>query len=382
MQDFNISKPDNAGGNSDPETRAFFNENIVAAAVTTTAKSALDGDIDLPTVTETIRHGKPITKQLVAEFTLPIKHENERPRCRANMDGIQTILLSSKTDLVADHSYLRELGDPTKNTRSMVEEPSEKLVSAPKIRITEKEIGTRQLKLKQVEDQSEEQIHPSDLLVGSVSEDLAAPTTQRQPVSFIHIPIDVRRLVYDEFEIPITKTIHLTHSPETTVFEVRRPDRHSVSKDVLNLFLVCRQVSDELADILYGKNTFVIMPGEHNYNTPATPDVLSNSSIWLAHQRLQTRKKVKKLRVYFDFYLQARIRNITAALSEYPEVRIAVQPLATSRLRARLRLEQICASIQRARFNARITAWSDSGSPEIASILTTALSDALEGSLT
>lgn len=193
----------------------------------------------------------------------------------------------------------------------MIENESEQLVFAQKICITEEENGTDQFELKG-DDHSEEQVHSGDLLANPESKYIASPSIQRQAVSFINVPIDIRRLVYDEFKVPITKTIHLTHSPETSVFEVRRPDRHSVSKDVLNLFLVCRQVSDELADILYGKNNFVIMPGEHNYNTPTTPDALSNSSIWLAHQRLQTRQKVKKLRVFLDFSLQARMRNISA----------------------------------------------------------------------
>lgn len=358
MQDFSILEQDNAGGESGQEPLALLNNTVVTA-----------------TLAEAIRHDEPSAKQLIVEFTVPRKHENEPPKWSANMDETQETLFSPKTDPITDHDYSRKAEPLTKDTRSMIKERSQQLIFAQKVCITDEKDGADQLELKG-DDQSKEQIHSESLLACPESESIASPITRRQVVSFINIPIDIRRLVYDEFKVPITKTIHLTHSPETTVFEIRRPDRHSVSKDILNLFLVCRQVSDELADILYGKNTFVIMPGEHNYNTPTIPDALSNSSIWLAHQRLQTRQKVKKLRIFLDFSLQARIRNITAAVSEYPEVQIVVQPLATSKMRARLQLEHLCASIQRARINACVTARSNSENPEVASIFARALSDA------
>lgn len=260
----------------------------------------------------------------------------------------------------------------------MMEDQSEQRVFAQKVCITEKEIRADQLERREGDDPSVKHVRFKDLLVGPESEDVATPSRQRKVLSFINVPIDIRRLIYDMFMVPITKTIHITHSPETTVFEVPRPDRHTISKDVLNLFLVFRQVSDELADILYGRNTFVIMPGEQNYNTPITPDPLSNSSVWLAHQRSQTRQKVKKLRIFLDFSLQARIRNIAAILSEYPMVEIAVQPLATSKIRARLQLEHVCTSIQRARIHGRRTAWSNGENPEVARILANALSGTLK----
>lgn len=376
MQASSILERNNAGGNSDQEPLAFFNDTVIMAAVAGTVKGIFNEDVGLPTVAEAIRHDEPTAKQLIAEFTLPRKHGNKPPKYPANMDETQATLLSPEIDPIANHDCSKIAEPLTKDTRSTIKEISEHLEFAQKGCFTEEEIGADQFELKG-DDRSEEQVHSEDLLAGPKSESITSPTTQRQAISLINIPIDIRRLVYDEFKVPITKTIHLTHSPETTVFEVRKPDRHSVSKNVLNLFLVCRQVSDELADILYGKNTFVIMPGEHNYNTPTNPDALSNSRIWLAHQRLQTRQKVKELRLFLDFSLQARMRNVIVALSEYPEVQIAVQPLATSKLRARLQLEHVCASIQRARIHARKTAWSNSGNPEVGSILARALSDAL-----
>ena len=195
---------------------------------------------------------------------------------------------------------------------------------------------------------------------------------------FLSVTIDVRRLIYDYLSLPINQSIHLTHNPENTFFEVVRPTCVVLSKDALALFRSCRQVCKELQDIIYGTNTFVLMPGAQNYKLASMPALHSNTDIWLSLMRSTTCQTVRFLRVFLGLSSQAQYNLLVKGLKDFPFLEIIVQPLATTKLTARSRLGRLCKEIEKVRPDTSRTVWNHGGSPEIASILEASLRPGFE----
>lgn len=135
-------------------------------------------------------------------------------------------------------------------------------------------------------------------------------------LSLLTMCLDVRLEIYDLFSIPINETITLTYGPASPVWLRSDPARHYLSKDVVNLLVSCRQVNDELTDLVYGRNDFALIPGGQNYNCPRMSDPMSTSRLWLSHMSLNTRLTVRKLQVYLDLSLP--IETVVAGLKDFP----------------------------------------------------------------
>jgi len=203
---------------------------------------------------------------------------------------------------------------------------------------------------------------------------------------FLGVYLDIRCSIYELFAPFVNKTIHLTYSPETTIFENSWPARYKLSEDISNLLVSCRTVYEELTGLIYGANTFVFMPGQQNYNSARMPDPCSMTNVWFPRLPLNTRQQTRKLRIFLDFSLQADLNNIADLLADFPEVEITVHAPTAFRLPIRqyqcAALKRTCRAICDARANAYRTVWHDAGSTEVARMLEDSLPAGFETPLT
>jgi len=195
----------------------------------------------------------------------------------------------------------------------------------------------------------------------------------RTSCPFLGVNVDIRCGIYELFNPFVNKTIHLTYSPKTTIFENSWPAHYKLSKDMSNLLASCRKVHEELTGLIYGANTFVFMPGQQNYNSARMPDPCSMTEIWFPHLCPNTRQQFRKLRIFLDFSLQAGLNNIADLLADFPDVEITVhapsafkEPIRQSQCAT---LKRTCRAIYDARTNAYRTAWHDAGSTDVARML-------------
>lgn len=190
---------------------------------------------------------------------------------------------------------------------------------------------------------------------------------------FLDVYVDIRCLIYQLFAPLVNKTIHLTYSPETTIFQDSWPARYKLSENISNLLVCCRQVYEELTGLLYGANTFVFMPGQQNYNSARMPDPCSMTNVWFPRLPFNIRQQTRKMRLFLDFSLHADLEHIAELLADFPDVEITVQAPSAFRLPIRqiqsATLKRTCRAICDARTNAYRTAWHDAGSTDVARML-------------
>lgn len=194
-------------------------------------------------------------------------------------------------------------------------------------------------------------------------------------LSFLGLPIEVRYLVYDEL-FPnghSGREIHLTYHPNLFIPLGKFSACFILPREIYSLFTTCCQIYEELASIVYSKNTFVLRPNKPNYNAWTLRDRFSSSKVWMRYMRLETRKKVKKLRVYVDLRISMDAQDVANGLQGYPNMEIVVLPLKdiapehhASRCAS---LGNMVAMIQDVRAGLPRTVWNAGGDSEVASIL-------------
>lgn len=211
---------------------------------------------------------------------------------------------------------------------------------------------------------------------------LPKPSPQRrQPPPLLAIPVDIRRLVYD-YLLPETlynNDIHLTYNPhiDNLPFPVPEPAKFFINQDMQSLLLSCGALNAEMADLIYGTNTFTLMPGRHNYNATRAAYPTSIGNIWLNNLHWATCQRVQKLRVYLTVSMAVRQEWLVEALAAFPNLEVVVQPVSEVRLKNHKqrceKLGKMCAAIHEARGEGMRTAWSCGGNAEVLEILEKAL---------
>ena len=357
--------------------------NDAVAGEIVAAEESITGDSETPKAVETVQSGVVSRVQHpVIEYLPQEKYLNEPLNDPAVEDLVLAGQFSSEADIPVGQGILTGSPAPLEDKICTSDEKEHgQDVSAEKVSIAEKDVCTGRRRLEVPVGTSEEQVNIGSITLSRNSEDTTQAAALHKATSFLGVPIDIRRVIYDQL-IPVAKSIHLTHNPETTVFQCSRPARHRLSQEALNLFVSCRPIYDELVRVLYGTNTFIIMPGEQNYNSTMMPYPHSTNNLWLSHLRLTTRQNVKRFRVFLGSSVQADVEKIANGLTGFPEVEITVQPPSAFKMPIRLRqraiLERICREIHEARVNAGRTIWHDGGSSEVALMLANSLPSGFE----
>ena len=204
---------------------------------------------------------------------------------------------------------------------------------------------------------------------------------------FMKMPYDVRRIIYNQVGcLPVGKVIHLTLGPSIEYPEDSKPSlaKYHISKHLKQLMLVCRDVRAEVADIIYGTNTFVLTRGGINYNNDIFPYPQSNQASWLYYMRPSTRERVKLLELYLDCPRDELIDSLVHGIAGFPRVKITLASLgnvdgeAWVRRRSTYKMLLEAIALSRSGYGASNTVWDDARDLEIAYLYCEALPHGFE----
>ena len=185
------------------------------------------------------------------------------------------------------------------------------------------------------------------------------------------MPKDVRLMIYDYF-YSVSKTVHLTFGPASKSLSPKadKPTDYKVSKDGLNLMRVCKQLNDEVTGVVYGKNSFFMVPSEDLAIAPHLSP--RNITTWVHHLRPSTQQMVKKLYVHIDLPLDTNDTLwLVYGLSQFPVVEISVESMKSWLPKARLDQSKALIELFRGILPARSrehTIWNDKGDRQIAQL--------------
>ena len=196
--------------------------------------------------------------------------------------------------------------------------------------------------------------------------DMSYPTNH-----LLGMPKDVRLMIYDYF-YSMSKTIHLTFGPASKALipGTEKPTDYKLSEDGLNLMRVCKQLNDEVTGVVYGKNSFVMVPSEDLAIAPHLSP--RNITTWVHHLRFSTQQMVKKLHVHIDLPLDTNDTIwLVYGLSQFPVVEVSVESMKSWMPKARVEQSKALIELFRGFLSARSsedTIWNDSGDQEIAQL--------------
>ena len=181
----------------------------------------------------------------------------------------------------------------------------------------------------------------------------------------LRLPCEIRRIVYESF-YPVAKHIKLTSGPVSEEMTHEAFTICRLSSEAINLMRVCRQINDETTAILYGTNTFSIVPSESLTLHPRR-----NSLRWLHDLRSSTKRMVKKLDIHAELPMNRSYTTyLISGVSIFPtlEIRVVQKHLKVEQGRIRLNTEElrknmteICDGVMKMRGSAPTT-WNDMGS--------------------
>lgn len=208
---------------------------------------------------------------------------------------------------------------------SLAEDGSSKDRTAPIIDAALQPNGNRERKVSQETDEStvkrvrnDEGSSPSNAIwiddeeiPGETTED-SAESNRKRPTSFLSLPYELRRMIYDEyfetnevFDVSTTRT-YLDHTQKSLHLD---PTQKS-------LLLSCRAINDDLTTILYGENRFVLHTAQ-------------NAEIFLTQLRRTSIAKMRDFEISLDKYVR---KDVVRALIPYMnrvhrlEVRVDYDP--------------------------------------------------------
>lgn len=175
---------------------------------------------------------------------------------------------------------------------------------------------------------------------------------------------------------PVGETLQLTQGPKAWVSQ--RPRLYSMKPEAMALLSTCHQINDEVVQMLYGTNTFLLSPGCINYHKRLRYPH-ANSELWISQLRLSVQLKIRKLQLFLDALLPYHpVDRLIAGLIDFPVVEIAVVALGSLRVKSgtmttlRGCLHGTCRKIAMARAH-KTTVWDDSKDVQTAFLLSSAL---------
>ena len=202
-------------------------------------------------------------------------------------------------------------------------------------------------------------------------------STEPEQFPFFRAPYDVRRAFYGVF-FPIDSVVQLTYGPQKWKQLNPRGDVYGMAPEALALLCTCREVNEEMVNVLYGSNTFLLAPGEVNFHTRLSfPH--ANSSLFLLNLRPSTSQSIKKIHIHLGPALHNRFNDMLAwGLVDLPQVVVSLDPLYSlppaSLTQKRAWFREACQKIEVARAGVgRITFWDDMGNAASKHILEDAM---------
>ena len=185
------------------------------------------------------------------------------------------------------------------------------------------------------------------------------------------MPKDIRLMIYD-FYYPVAKHIHLTFGSTTQSVnaESEEPTDYKLSADGINLMRVCKQLNEEISGVVYGKNSFFMVPSEDLAIAPHLSQ--RNITTWVHHLRASTQQLVKKLDIHIDLPLDTNDALwLVYGLSQFPNVEVSVESMKAWLPKARLEQSKALIELFRGILPARAkehTTWNDRGDHQIAQL--------------
>lgn len=185
------------------------------------------------------------------------------------------------------------------------------------------------------------------------------------------MPKDVRLMIYD-FYYPVAKQVHLTFGSTTQSLnpKAEEPTVYKLCENGINLMRVCRQLNDEISGVVYGKNSFFMVPSEDLAIAPHLSP--RNITTWVHHLRPSTQQLVKKLNVHIDLPLDTNDSLwLVYGLSQFPNVEVSVESMKAWLPKARLEQSKALIELFRGILPARArehTIWNDRGDRQIAQL--------------
>ncbi len=199
-----------------------------------------------------------------------------------------------------------------------------------------------------------------------------------EPSKVCHLlraPYDIRQEIYNRM-YPAGESLQLTQGPKA--WASQRPSLYSMKPEALALLSTCRQINDEVVQMLYGTNSFLLSPGCINYHKRLRYPH-ANSELWMSQLRLSVQLKIKKLQLFLDALLPYHpVDRLIAGLVDFPMVEIAVVALGSLRVRSGAMtalqdcLHETCRKIAMVRAH-KTTVWDDSKDAQTAFLLPSAL---------
>ena len=181
----------------------------------------------------------------------------------------------------------------------------------------------------------------------------------------LRLPCEIRRIIYESF-YPVAKHIKLTSGPVSEEMTHEAFTICQLSSEAINLMLVCRQINDETTAILYGTNTFSMVPSESLTLHPS-----EISLRWLHDLRSSTKRVVKKLDIHAKLPMnRSGISDLISGVSIFPtlQIRVVQKYFKFEQGRVRLTTEElmknmteVCDGVMKMRGSAPTT-WNDMGS--------------------
>ena len=180
----------------------------------------------------------------------------------------------------------------------------------------------------------------------------------------LRLPCEIRRLIYESF-YPVAKHIKLTSGPVSEEMTHEAFTTCQLSSEAINLMRVCRQINDETTAILYGTNTFSMVPSE---SLTLHPHQISLR--WLHDLRSSTKRMVKKLDIHVELPMnRSHITDSISGVSIFPilEIRIVQNWITFEKKRIIFNRKElvknmtdICDGVMKMRNTAQTT-WNDMG---------------------
>ena len=166
---------------------------------------------------------------------------------------------------------------------------------------------------------------------------------------------------------------------------------YRMTSDGLKLLRTCRQLNDEIVQLVYGKNTFLLAPGERDHSSRRVSNQpRANSEHFLSNLRISTKQAVKTLQLCLGPCMRHRlIKKLCANMRQIPRVIVTVDPLTQASLAPVLKtkqrkcLEDSCRKIALARASLPLeaTLWDDCGDAAIARMLESVMPNGYRGVL-
>lgn len=296
---------------------------------------------------------------------LPLSYEPNRVR----FDAIDTQMHG-----LNDHT------EATLETGEAIIPPHQTMASASQIGSKHGAEGNNTVEIVRLDGSREEWQRgtPMSLLLSPVGQGIQQLKTQKSPL--LRTSYDIRWRLF-RYLLPSFQSVQLTYGPPQWDKDLQ-PGRMAfrMVREQLNLVLTCRQLASEITHFFYSTSTFLVAPGERDYQKfcyQGPPMILANAELFVSNMRQSTKQCVKALHLCLGPELQEKlVNNLSTQLADFRKVVVTVSTL-TNMSRPELqktvceRQAKACRLVASARAPLLMedTLWDDCGNADTARML-------------